>query len=803
MPSASLSILSLAAFLGGQEANPALAAPLQELERPADTRLGSPARSGHASHADLVASVAANPALYAPEPSAPVDFDIEDGTHWARGSDYKASFGPAGAAFVPFLGSQAPRNFPLAFAPASLRRGSTTLGLEPGAVRREGMQVRILQGSLESVYDLDASGMEQSFYVADPGSRGDLVLDLDLESELIPRPEGESWVFEGPFGGVRYGAAFAFDASGAPLPVMVEVTTERLRFTIPGHDLEQAEWPVKIDPYISTNAVDTGSLVTIRPDVTFDFTSQRYFVVFEEIFSATDGDINSYYLQLNGTPVGLSGVRLDGTTVNRRRPRAACVTRDRQFMAVFEHQDASNLPLWVDARSRHCDNSVLGTTFRIDANVGAFRDQPDICGDSNDVAAASFIVVYRRKYITGSSAVLFRVVASNGTFVTGEQTLTSTTTTTYEQPAICSAISPNESDAMVVMRNVTSTGGHQILATAIRRGGALWHTLVILRASNAGLPLLNPEVSGLGLDGPNGGTGVGAVATWEVDYGADRDIEAAGFVLRAGTTPVFVAPSQSISAMEPIDLFVDQAGPRIACVGTRWVVTYANETGGAPPRYDLRATTLNFVGDRLGLTEASTRIQGSSPHVGQLATSSRWENGFTGAFFPDTLTVFTSATSPTAQPDLWAARYDAYANLGAGIQFCPTNENSTNREAYLYVEGNATATGTKRMRISQLPIASVGYLLASRNSNAGTQPANSSGFLCLAAPIGRYSAFVQNSGNTGAVLFDVNPSLISQPSGSVAAVPGETWNFQYWYRDVGAGGVPTSNFTNACAVPID
>src|SRR5690349_10431277 len=48
-----------------------------------------------------------------------------DGTVWVRGKTFKASFGPDGATYVPFLGSQAPRNFPV-----SLRVNSVTIGSE-------------------------------------------------------------------------------------------------------------------------------------------------------------------------------------------------------------------------------------------------------------------------------------------------------------------------------------------------------------------------------------------------------------------------------------------------------------------------------------------------------------------------------------------------------------------------------------------------------------------------------------------------------------------------------------------------
>ena len=46
----------------------------------------------------------------------------------------------------------------------------------------------------------------------------------------------------------------------------------------------------------------------------------------------------------------------------------------------------------------------------------------------------------------------------------------------------------------------------------------------------------------------------------------------------------------------------------------------------------------------------------------------------------------------------------------------------------------------------------------------------------------------------------VDALAIPTPSNSVAAQPGQTFNFQLWHRDVGAGGLPTSNFSDAVSV---
>ena len=67
----------------------------------------------------------------------------------------------------------------------------------------------------------------------------------------------------------------------------------------------------------------------------------------------------------------------------------------------------------------------------------------------------------------------------------------------------------------------------------------------------------------------------------------------------------------------------------------------------------------------------------------------------------------------------------------------------------------------------------------------------------LGGSIGRYVGVgqIRNSGGTGSFAIRLDLNQIPQPNGFVAAQPGETWNFQAWYRD-SIGGTATSNFSN-------
>jgi hypothetical protein len=71
--------------------------------------------------------------------------------------------------------------------------------------------------------------------------------------------------------------------------------------------------------------------------------------------------------------------------------------------------------------------------------------------------------------------------------------------------------------------------------------------------------------------------------------------------------------------------------------------------------------------------------------------------------------------------------------------------------------------------------------------------------LCVGAPTGRYRAQLANSGIFGLIPLVVDLNAVPQPNGNVVVQPGETWNFQLWYRD-SALGFPTSNFTDGYTI---
>ena len=140
------------------------------------------------------------------------------------------------------------------------------------------------------------------------------------------------------------------------------------------------------------------------------------------------------------------------------------------------------------------------------------------------------------------------------------------------------------------------------------------------------------------------------------------------------------------------------------------------------------------------------------------------------------------------------------APLGTG--YCTANNNSTGVTAQTVANGSIQLIDNNLTLISsRLPLNSFAFYLTSRTQGFIQNPGGSAGNLCLTGAIGRYvgPGQIKNSGATGSISLLLNLNSVPQPTGAVAVVAGETWNFQCWYRDV-VGSSATSNFSNGLSL---
>ncbi|MCP3920757.1 MAG: PKD domain-containing protein [bacterium] len=155
----------------------------------------------------------------------------------------------------------------------------------------------------------------------------------------------------------------------------------------------------------------------------------------------------------------------------------------------------------------------------------------------------------------------------------------------------------------------------------------------------------------------------------------------------------------------------------------------------------------------------------------------------------------------TPEPARLVVEWDPPATPPIGNNYCSPNlPNSTGNPASITATGSADVTDNDlTLTAASMPLGEFGYFLASPVQGFDPTPGSSSGNFCLAggSMLGRFDELVRNSGASGQFSIDVNLTAvpIAANPGTTAIQPGDSWNFQGWYRD----GV-TSNFTDGVSV---
>ncbi len=137
-----------------------------------------------------------------------------------------------------------------------------------------------------------------------------------------------------------------------------------------------------------------------------------------------------------------------------------------------------------------------------------------------------------------------------------------------------------------------------------------------------------------------------------------------------------------------------------------------------------------------------------------------------------------------------------------GSNYCTANPNSTSVSATIGAVGSGLAADNDvTLTATALPQNAFGFFLASATQGFSPNPGGSAGNLCLGGAIGRYvgAGQILNSGAAGSFALVLDLASTPQPTGPVAIVGGQTWNFQAWYRDA-VGGSATSNLTDGLSI---
>lgn len=328
---------------------------------------------------------------------------------WAGGETFKASFHD-GFRFVPVLGKEYPHNLPVAWQTTGVRVGTTPLltASEPASPHQVGgWRYEYRWPGVTEAYDVRAEGVEQTFVLARrPDAKGDLVISGALTTELVAAPrvaQHAEIVFAGPSGEglVRYGAAFAVDATGLRVPVTTAWDGKELAITVPEATLAAAAYPLTVDPLFARVTLDTwgasfGLVVATSVARDDEATTRNVFTFWARNVSLTDYD--AYGILSNDdfsnavsvfTDITTSWATVDGdvTFVGGADRFALTLQRDFPGTTTF-----SGIRCYLHDSGNSTLNS--GTTLFLTIPSGETNRTPSIGGVAGFFAGTKALIVY-------------------------------------------------------------------------------------------------------------------------------------------------------------------------------------------------------------------------------------------------------------------------------------------------------------------------------------------------------------------------------------------------------------------------
>ena len=584
-----------------------------------------------------------------------------DGSLWARGADYKASFAAGGTQFIPFLGADAPRSFPVTFRVDSVTVGGRELAFDAQAgAARDGDRVTYPRGSFDEVYDLRPDSMEQLFVFEDLPVRGEIVVRISTESDLALRAAESSpdqaigdagLEFANELGAVRYSRATALDASRASVAAPTSITDGGIEIRVPADFVAGAAMPLVIDPRFLTFSVDTGTRDDYFPDVAYDSGNDRFLVVYEEVFNSLDHDVP--YKLLSSTGAFVAGGYIDVTSVYWAEPAVANVSSADQFMCVASIGIPGNGPRIIYGNAVSASNGGVGLQIPVstsDETGDMFA--PDIGGNPNPNGPTYSLAVWQRALSSSDHDILGRLIHPDGTLIGPSTMLISNTASTVDtRPSISKS---NDSSTWNLVWNRLFSGQATILGARINWEGS-WNASPVVIDNQPSTILSHPTAS----------SSLSGTSRWIVAYehlfsgGKDIDLR-----LMDGLTTLDLVNMTGLEAFAGVDrVNEEQVQPEADCDGKTFAVAYAESYNHSSSDYDVYVSTLTQIGSRILMSEPQVNLAFSGTYEADPAIAAC---GSSGGAQRRSMVVWEDLVDPALHADIEGALYDG----GQFTSFC-------------------------------------------------------------------------------------------------------------------------------------
>jgi hypothetical protein len=521
-----------------------------------------------------------------------------DGSIWARGANYKASFAARGATYYPAFGARAPANAPHSFSPDVVTIGGQRLAFESAATaERDSDRITFDRGAFVEIYDLSPTSMEQSFvFDTIPGS-GDLVLHIPVDSPLEARDAGSALEFRGDFGSVTYGRAIAFDAGGRRIDAATTLDGSSITIRVDAAFLAGVALPLVIDPTVGTIQIPGTSDDDYSADVSFDDSTQVWFVVWEQRFSAADTD--AYCQTFDYSGASLATATIDFTGDRWESPRCANNAAADQFLVVAGVTSGVTKSIKGRRATPNGPLLSLGSQFTISNADAGDKSAPDVAGDTFNGPLTEYCVAYTRVNPGGYTEIGVTTVR-NDMVVLG----------TYYIPGAGGIFGADDTQPSIAKATV---GNYWLLAWRRRvniENGDIWaayldYNGVLALGPTAVTPGTILAESNPCASSPTPGIAHAVIAYQGAMQGSsNRDIYVASMI---GAS---VQQTVNLTTLEGTGLNArDQIEPSVDCDGRHFVVAYS-EYNPTFLHYDVYASDVYLADSTIGLRQSHVLVQG-------------------------------------------------------------------------------------------------------------------------------------------------------------------------------------------------
>ena len=187
--------------------------------------------------------------------------------------------------FQPALGSEAPRAHTMAIATQHIRRGDQWLLMGDDATPKRShtnTSVTYAWPNVDEQFTTRTDGLKHSFVFAHrPAGDGDLIVQLAIDTTLHSDESGSLW-FDRDEYGLTIGDVVGIDANGKRCMGAKRLHDGGLELRLPASFVDSAQYPLELDPLISTAVDGLAGYDIDFPDVAYDAASDCYCVVWTQ-----------------------------------------------------------------------------------------------------------------------------------------------------------------------------------------------------------------------------------------------------------------------------------------------------------------------------------------------------------------------------------------------------------------------------------------------------------------------------------------------------------------------------------------